>query len=266
MMVTDSLPTPAELGHDLLTTSTRRRIAVIARPGLCVALYAVFAARGEWPLAVVAVIALFVTIVASAHDLVHRSLGLPAWTNEILLSFVAMLVLESGHAYKITHLQHHRRFPLDDDPEGDPARMAFWRAVLEGPIFLFRLWGWSYRRVPRARGWLLLEAGWFVGFVLASIALWPRHPALLVYTVLVIVGSWAYPVTTVYLQHNVHGRNALFQTQTLRGRIVPAFFLELTFHLEHHLYPATPSHRYAELARRLEPYLRAAGVEPTRVW
>jgi hypothetical protein len=55
------------------------------------------------------------------------------------------------------------------------------------------------------------------------------------------------------------------QTSTLRGHVVPALFLELTYHLEHHLDPAVPSHHLAELARRLDPLLRAAGVRPRRV-
>jgi len=55
------------------------------------------------------------------------------------------------------------------------------------------------------------------------------------------------------------------QTRTLRGRIIPAVFLELTYHLEHHLYPQVPSHNLPELARRLDPYLSAAGVRPVAV-
>jgi beta-carotene hydroxylase len=209
---------------------------------------------------------LFITIVASAHDLVHRSLGLPHGLNDAILALIGMLVLESGHAYRVTHLQHHRCFPHDDDPEGDPARMSLWRAIFEGPIFLFRLWLWAWQRAPEERGWLLLEAGWFVGFSLASVILWPWTPALLIYTLLVLAGSWVYPLSTVHLPHNVKGENALFQTYTLRGRIIPKLFLELTYHLEHHLYPAVPSHHYAELSERLEPYLQQAGVEPVQVW
>jgi len=57
----------------------------------------------------------------------------------------------------------------------------------------------------------------------------------------------------------------LTQTRTLRGHLVPAVFLELTYHLEHHLYPQVPSHRLAELARRLDPFLARQGVRPRRV-
>lgn len=42
-------------------------------------------------------------------------------------------------------------------------------------------------------------------------------------------------------------------------------FLELTYHLEHHLYPQVPSHHLAALARRLDGYLAANGVRPVRV-
>ena len=40
---------------------------------------------------------------------------------------------------------------------------------------------------------------------------------------------------------------------------------ELTYHLEHHLYPQVPSHHLAALARRLDPLLAGAGVRPRRV-
>lgn len=260
------LPALRELGDDLLTTTPYRRCVVLLRPFACTALYALFAGLGWWPAAVLAVMLLFIAIVASAHDLVHRALGLSPWCNDFMLSLIGMLVLESGHAYRATHLQHHRRFPHDDDPEGDPAHGSFRRALLQGPTFLIRLWGWAWRRAPGERGWLLLEAGWCLAFCLAAGALWPRTPAPLVYAALAIAGSWVYPVATVYLPHNAHGENALSQTYTLRGRIVPRLFLELTYHLEHHLYPAVPSHHYAELARRLEPRLRDAGVEPVEVW
>jgi len=264
--VTADLPTVAELGLDLLKTTPYHISISLSRPFICAGLYFIFAARGWWPAAVLCVMFLFIAIVASAHDLVHDVLGLPRWLNEVMLALIGMLVLESGHAYKVTHLQHHRNFPHEDDPEGDPARMSLWRAILEGPVFLFRLWWWSWQQRPKARGWLLLEGGWFLGVALLALTLWPQSPALLVYGGLVLAGSWIYPLSTVHLPHNIHGENALFQTYTLRGRFIPRLFLELTYHLEHHLYPAVPSHNYAELSRRLEPYLERAGVEPVKVW
>jgi beta-carotene hydroxylase len=233
-----------------------------------VAVYGVAAWLGWWWLTPVIVFLIFVAIVTVTHDVVHGSLGLgPVQTEWALFVFGAVL-LESGHAYRTTHLQHHANFPGPDDPEGDPARLTFWRAVLQGPVFLPRLWWWAWQRNrnrPDQRRWMLLEAAWALAVPTAGILLWPWTPAVLVYALLAIVGSWVYPLLTVYLPHHDYGDTPLTQTGSLRGRIIPALFLELTYHLEHHLYPTVPSHHLPELSRRLEPFFARAGVKPRRL-
>jgi beta-carotene hydroxylase len=112
---------------------------------------------------------------------------------------------------------------------------------------------------------LIAEAVAPLAVVGAGVALWPRAPLLLVYATMMIVGSWVYPLLTVYLPHHGYGDTPLTQTRTLRGRIIPAIFLELTYHLEHHLHPQVPSHNLPELARRLDPFLDRAGVRAWRV-
>ena len=101
--------------------------------------------------------------------------------------------------------------------------------------------------------------------MLCGFLFWKTTPAIPVYTALVIVGSWVYPLLTVHLPHKDYGQTPLTQTRTLRGRIIPALFLELTYHLEHHLYPQIPSHNLAKLAERLDPFFREAGVQPWHV-
>jgi beta-carotene hydroxylase len=176
--------------------------------------------------------------------------------------------MESGHAYRTTHRQHHTTFPADNDPEGYPAKMSMLGAILYGPIFLGRLWWWAFqhnrgRAGADQRMWLLIEGALPITVVILGILIWESTPYLLVYTILAIIGSWVYPLLTVYLPHKDFGDTPLTQTHTLRGRIIPAVFLELTYHLEHHLYPQVPSHHLAELARRLDPYFERAGV---KVW
>jgi beta-carotene hydroxylase len=241
---------------------------VCARPFLGLAAYAVAAGLGWWWLTPLIVFLIFVAVVTVTHDVVHGALGLGPRPTEWALFVFGALLLESGHAYRTTHVQHHRVFPGPDDPEGDPARMNLCRAILHGPIFLPRLWWWAYRRNrerPGQRCWLLAEAGWALAVLLAGILVWPWTPAVLVYAGLSLVGSWVYPLLTVHLPHHGYGDEPLTQTGTLRGRIVPAVFLELTYHLEHHLYPAVPSHHLPELSRRLDPYLRQNGVRPRQV-
>jgi beta-carotene hydroxylase len=104
------------LDVDLARSSPRETFRVLARPFLCTAAYAVCAWQGLWPLAPVAVFALFVSIVTSAHDAVHGSLGLSKRGTEWALFALGALVLESGHAYRLTHLRHHKVFPGPTTP------------------------------------------------------------------------------------------------------------------------------------------------------
>ncbi|NUT35771.1 MAG: fatty acid desaturase [Hamadaea sp.] len=261
-----TLPTLRDLGDDLLVTTPRQRRIALARPYLGLVLFAAVAWAGWWWLTPLVVFGIFVAVVTVTHDVVHRTLGLTEDETDRWLFALGLVLLESGHAYRMTHRQHHRLFPSPDDPEGYPANLSFLGAVCYGPVFLVRLWIWSMRRARlRDRAWLLLEAAVPIAAVTAGILLWKVTPAVLVYAVMAIVGSWVYPLLTVYLPHHDYGDEPLRQTRTLRGRIIPAIFLELTYHLEHHLYPQVPSHHLPELARRLDPYLARAGVRPVAV-
>lgn len=246
------LPTLSSLGDDLTVTGSGRRLVTLGRPFACAAV--ALAVSGHPALVVVAMVPLFLSVVVAAHDLVHGTLGLSRRAESVLLCLVGLIVLESGHAYRVSHLQHHRRWPRPgDDPEGDPARMPLWRALAEGPVFLPRLWWWAWRRRPDQRPWLALEAAAVPA--LASAGPLTGQPGLTLYAALCVAGSWTYPVATVHLPHRGDTLDPLRATRTLHGRVLPRLLLELSYHLEHHLYPAVPTHRYAELSRRLRPHL-----------
>ncbi len=67
---------------------------------------------------------------------------------------MGVVLMESGHAYRITHHQHHTMFPEEEDPEGYPAKISLLGAILYGPVFLVRLWLWAFKRRPDQRLWL----------------------------------------------------------------------------------------------------------------
>ncbi|HUB26014.1 MAG TPA: fatty acid desaturase [Tepidisphaeraceae bacterium] len=261
------LPSLESLGCDLLSTTPRRRRAALARPFLGVLAFAVLAHFRWWWVEPIVVFLIFVAVVTVTHDVAHGSLGLGRWQTEWALFIFGALLLESGHAYRLTHRQHHRVFPGPDDPEGDPARMSLVRAIFWGPMFLPRLWIWAFGRARSisARCWLLAEAMVALAVPIIGILCVRQFPAMLIYCILAIIGSWVYPLLTVHLPHHDYGPTSLTQTSTLRGRIIPALFLELTYHLEHHLYPQVPAHHLPELSRRLEPVFRRVGVQPRRV-
>jgi beta-carotene hydroxylase len=260
------LPRLDELGADLLLTTRRQRWLALARPFIGLAGYCIAVAFGQWWLTPPIVFLIFVSVVTVTHDVVHKSLGLSRRQTEWALFLMGVFLLESGHAYRTTHVQHHRYFPAgeEEDPEGYPAHIGLLGAIFYGPVFLYRLWWWAFRRNGKRAGqrtWMLLEALIPVLVFLAGILLWKTIPGILVYAVMVLVGSWVYPLLTVYLPHKDFGDTPLTQTHTLRGTIIPALFLELTYHLEHHLYPQIPSHNLAKLAQRLDPYFKEAGVQ-----
>ncbi len=262
------LPSLRELGDDLLITTPRQRWIALARPFVGIAFYALAVALGLYWLSPIIVFLVFVAVVTVTHDVVHGSLGLNRRQTDWALFLTGLVLLESGHAYRTTHLQHHKVFPAEDDPEGYPAKISMLGAILYGPVFLVRLWVWAYRRNarrPAQRVWLIIEGLAPFATIACGVLLWHVTPGVLLYAALAIVGSWVYPLLTVHLPHKNFGATPLTQTHTLRGRIIPALFLELTYHLEHHLYPQVPSHHLKELASRLDPFFDQAGVARWRV-
>jgi phytoene dehydrogenase-like protein len=115
---------PPEIADLLTTTPGQRRIA-LTRPFAGLALFAATVHMGWWWLTPLLVFAVFVAVVTVTHDVVHRTLGLGPRGTDWALFFMGLVLLESGHAYRLTHLRHHRLFPNPaDDPEGYPADMT----------------------------------------------------------------------------------------------------------------------------------------------
>ena len=202
--VESEMPALGALGGDLLATTSYQRRLALARPFLCVAAYAIAACAGLWWLTPVLVFLTFVAVVTVTHDVVHGSLGLSRRQTDWALFAMGAVLLESGHAYRSTHLRHHQVFPGPDDPEGDPARMTLPKAVMWGPLFLPRLWLWAYvrnRAGGAVRRWLVAEAAWAFAVVIGGVWLMDWTPAVLDYAILAIVGSWVYPLLTVHLPH-----------------------------------------------------------------
>lgn len=256
-----------EIAPELFRITTPRRIFTLLLPFLYVALYFVFASLGWWPLAVLSLIALsFVTYGSISHDLVHLNLGLPRSVNDLFLSLIELVALRSGHAYRLTHLHHHARFPHDDDIEGAAAKMNLLRTLFEGVIFQFKIWFWALKHPKKDRTPILLEGCACLLMIILSCVLYTVTPIFLVYTVLMIMGSWIIPLITSYIPHNPLGESELFQTRLYRGKVVAIIALEHTYHLEHHLYPSVPHHNWPQLASTLDPFFEKAGLKPIKLW
>jgi beta-carotene hydroxylase len=265
-MPNTGMPKLSKLGLDLLRLSEWQRARALAVPFLAFAAYWAFAATEQWAAAVLSLVVLsFVTYGSTSHDLVHGVLGLRRAPNDILLSVIEAISLRSGHAYQTAHLHHHARFPAEDDIEAEAARMSFPRAVLEGVVFQFRIYGWALRHPRGKRPWIVAEGIAVACIVLAAFAALPYTFVPAVYVALMIAGSWTIPLITSYLPHDADAPDALRQTRAFRGMVARIVAVDHLYHLEHHLYPAVPHQNWPRLARRLDPWLEAAGVKPVRI-
>jgi beta-carotene hydroxylase len=259
------LPSLDVLGRDLLVVPVWRRAMSLATPFLLALAFFLCAANGWWIGSIGCTMLLtFVTYGSISHDLVHRTLRLPSALNEGLLCAIELIAFRCGHAYRATHLNHHTRFPAEDDLEGAAAGMTWWRALLDGVTLQPRLWMFAFRR-GRDRAWIVTEAVAILLLLAASIVAlkWSIAPA--VYATLMILGSWLFPFMTSFIPHDPHGETALTRTRLFRGRILSIVALEHLYHLEHHLYPQVPHHNWPELGRRLDPYFASIGLRPLRL-
>ena len=261
------VPSINELGDDLLPTTRRQLAIALARPAVVVAGYMWAALTGRWILAVLLVPIVFISNVVIVHDLMHNSLGLTRRTNSLLLSGLATLMLDSGHALAATHHAHHRLYPSPRDPEAFLAGWPLWRVLAAGPTYRYRLWRWAWRHNANRQRTLATEFAVqtaIVGIAIVA-ALEGRLVALSVYVAVATLGSWLFPVVSVTAVHDPLGATPLQQSKTLHGRFTPRLVLGMGHHLEHHLWPTVPAHHLAETARRAQHLLESAHAAITHV-
>lgn len=261
------MPQLGSFDEDLLTVSAWQRIALAVLPLLTLAAFGALYAHGLYLLLPLAMLMHFVFTVAYLHDVAHGSAGLDARATHAALFVVGVLVLQSGHSFRYTHLHHHAHCLEDDDLEGAPARASLLGALLAGPLYLPRLWRESLHKIRAARDRRALAAELASSLALVLLALWLTRWSYgpLVYAGMAWIGGWFYPLATAFLPHYKPGSAPLEQARTMRGAIMPALFMNLTYHLEHHLYPQVPTLNLRRLARRLDPYFAARGLRPTQV-
>jgi beta-carotene hydroxylase len=262
-------PTLDELGRDLLRIPRWRLVLSLASPFVLVGLFFAFASSDWWLAAGACMVALsFITYGSISHDLVHRTLSLSRRWNDLFLTLIEGLMLRSGRAYRLAHLNHHARYPDPvNDPEARAAYVTLGAALLSGPGFFVRLWWWAVRNHPEHRARLATEG--LAILCLATVAVlcavmgWTF--ALIVYVGLAYLGTWIVPVATAYIPHAPMGATVLSQTRRFRGWIIRLLAFDHLYHLEHHLYPAIPHQRWPELARRLDAFLDQAAVPAIRL-
>lgn len=258
-----SLPSLSELGDNLKDIPIWLKCTAISMPAIGVILFFMGWHMNFWWMTIIGLYVVgFFTYGSTSHELVHGNFGLPKRMRDFLLFITELLMLRSGHAYEVAHINHHQTFPKKNDFEGLPAHWSFLKTACHAPFYFFRIWLWSLEQKQAKRIWILIEGIFIFTYWIIAISLFDKIPVLLAYGLCAWISSWAYPFLLVHLVHNKRFKNPLQQTILIRGKLIPFLLLQHPYHLEHHLYPGVPAYNYGKLAKALDPHFAKHGLSP----
>ena len=226
----------------------------LVRPWLLFALYLLTAVAGWWliavPLAVVTCLAGFIQM----HDSIHRSLGISHKAHDFVLSASGLLLLKSGHGLQITHLRHHGRCLKHDDPEGVCATWPFYRVLLEGPLHIFTMRFYSFKRASHTMPFQVIETVATVLLVILAILLYVvvKSPVGLVYWAVAASLSATIPIWAAYLPHRLAPEHPAVRSAGRVAQIWTPVISSFAFHHLHHAFPKVPTALLPALAIRDE--------------
>lgn len=195
----------------------------------------------------------FLTGLRQVHNGFHNSLGTTKFLTWLSFYINSVLMIVSVHAVKFNHLRHHRYCLEEEDYEGKSAKMTWYGAILYGPIHFFLIhkitlqFGNSqYRKNVIAELFSIL--------VFVSVVFYFRIDFLIYHIMVMIVGECLMAFFAVWLvHHDTHETPNFARTQRTGWKNIISF--SMFYHLEHHLFPAVPTIKLPELARRIDEAL-----------
>jgi fatty acid desaturase len=235
---------------DLRTLTSRQVVQELLLPVPWLAGSLTAAAHEWYVLALPCSFMFFLTGLRQVHGAFHYSIGVTRRGAELVMGVLSTLMLGSMHAVQINHLRHHVHCMDDDDVEAMSARMPIWKALATGPLFPVRLHATAFRlATPRQRRWIVLE---LVGCaVVVAVAIGSGIGVFRYHVLAMTVGQCLTSFFAVWTVHHDCDANGIF-ARTIRGGLKGWLTYDMFYHLEHHLFPAVPTTRLPELARRLD--------------
>lgn len=195
----------------------------------------------------------FLTALRQVHNGFHNSLGTNKFLTWLSLYINSLFMMASIHAIKFNHIRHHKYCLQEEDYEGKSAGMTWYGAILYGPVHMFlihkvtlQLGNKNYRRN------VLIE---LVSIALVAFLVFYFQIHFLIYHVIVmVIGELLMAFFAVWtVHHDTHEHPELARTQRSgwKNKITFSMF----YHLEHHLFPAVPTIKLPELAKRIDEAL-----------
>ena len=153
------------------------------------------------------------------------------------------------HAFKWNHLRHHRHCLDAEDYEAKCATMRWYEAILYGPKHIYLLHKIALQK-GKAEDRKRVKAALIGILLFVALILWTQIPFLLYHLVIMIAGEFLSAFVAVWMVHHDCEGETIARTQRVwwKNRLTYSMF----YHLEHHLFPAVPTMKLPELARRID--------------
>ena len=192
----------------------------------------------------------FLTALRQVHNGFHNSLGTNKFLTWLSLYINSILMMVSIHAVKLNHLRHHKYCLSDEDQEGKSAHMTWYGAILYGPIHIFKIhqitWEIGSKKYKKNMTLELISI-----FIFASLAIYFNVHWLIYHMIIMILGEFLMSFFAVWtVHHDTHDNPNFARTQ--RGSWKNKITFSMFYHLEHHLFPAIPTIKLPELAKRID--------------
>lgn len=192
----------------------------------------------------------FLTALRQVHNGFHNSLGTSRGLTWFTLFSNSVLMMVSMHAVQFNHLRHHKYCLGEEDYEGKPARMTWYTAILYGPVHIWMIHKMTWKAGNQKYRWhMFAELAAIVLFV--ALVFYIHIPFLMYHIIVMVIAELLmafFAVWTVHHDTDEHPMIARTQRKGWKNLLTYNMF----YHMEHHLFPAVPTIKLPELARRLD--------------
>jgi fatty acid desaturase len=191
----------------------------------------------------------FLAALRQVHNGFHNALGTNKWLTWFTLFSNSIWMVTSVHAVKFNHLRHHKYCLHEGDYEGASAKMKWYNAMLYGPVHIFMIHKitWQLGNMDYRRN-MILE---LIAIVLFAVAVcYFKVEWLMFHIASMLLAEGFSAFFAVWTVHHDLDEDTIARTQ--RKGWKNFLTMNMFYHLEHHMFPAVPTIKLPELARRID--------------
>lgn len=241
-----------------LTLFERLHELVICLPWLAASWLAI--SYGHLSVALATSFMFFLAGLRQVHNAFHHSLGWPRWVDHAVMVVLSVLMLGSMHVVQINHLRHHAHCMAEDDVEAMGARLSALGAILLGPRYPIMLHRKALEiATPSQRAWihgeLAANVAWIaIVFLVLDLNFFRYHVFAM------LAGQCLTAFFAVWTTHHDCEPGEPI-ARSIRNPIKATLAYNMFYHFEHHAFPAVPTCKLPELARRVDAALPNLGLK-----